>query len=189
MKFCIVQSSGLGCIFIRSSGKYQTDDLIHLIRTVGDLDLYDLGVPIIHDMRRVGFDVDIQDIETVGRTLPPRNGVRARKLAVIADTTPGFRALCHFADVRKGTHYNTMPFLSIPTALDWLGIEADGYEFPKEIEALMEGHVDPTATSSDDVRFVMLKHTHQTQQTLPRVVYSNEKPAYPAAATSAHFSR
>lgn len=186
MKFCIVQSAGFGCIFIRSSGKFQAADLIQLIRTVSDLDLYDLGVPIIHDMRRVSFDCEVRQIESVGLTLPPQNGVQIRKLALIADTTHGFRTICYFADLRKGTPYETTPFLSIPMALDWLGIRSEGYGFPNEIEALMQGHVDPAAMDNDDVRFVILKHSLPT---LPRVVHSTEKPAYPVVATSSHFSR
>ncbi len=180
MLFNLVQSNDYDCIFVRSSGLFRAADMLQLYRVVGDLELYIRGVPLVHDMRLVDFDVDENEVMFAGEITPPRVGNLAHKLALISDCPKGYLKLRTLAARRERTTFEAMPFLSVTAALEWLDLPTSGDRFPPEIEHLIQDDLHQAQSTSDSFRFVLSKQGPALSN--PRF-HEHVNPAYPAAAT------
>ena len=152
MRFCVVQVQPLGCIFVRSSGKFRSEHMKSLIQAIANLDAYGSS-QILHDMRLVDFDVPVEQVIEVGRTYPakPRQGC----LAVVSDSVLGFGMLRVIVSIRENESRTVQAFREIGEAINWLDVPGLRDRPPAEVEAILTEFIGTGSGDTDGFNIVM----------------------------------
>ncbi len=158
MKFCIVQSRKLQCIFSRSFGLYRTDDIRRMMQISGSMDLVKSGAPVINDMRFVDFNVPMSEVMAIRDV--PHDVVDAtvrRRVAFVAGSPFGHSMLRVLATMREHDVQTTEVFRDFGEALRWIERPALGDALPQNIEGMLDELQCTGERNSDSFRVIM-KH-------------------------------
>ncbi len=139
VKFCIVQSRNLQCIFSRSFGLYRTDDIRRMMQISGSMDLVKSGAPVINDMRFVDFNVPVSEVMAIKDV--PHDTIDAtvrRRVAFVAGSAFGHSMLRVLATMREHDVQTTDVFYDFPPAFRWIERPALGDALPHNIECLLD---------------------------------------------------
>lgn len=149
----IVQDFSLPGIFVRSKGEFDADHMRQLIQVVSGMPIYDDGIPILHDMRSVAFDVPADKVFRVSQVRQTK--VRHRRLALVHDTDLGFGMCRTMASLYTVKARETQAFRTLPVALEWLFPDRGFAVLPSEVvDAHQHRLMDP-----DDGTFQVFQDT------------------------------
>lgn len=158
VKFCIVQSHNLQCIFSRAFGLYRTDDIRRMMQISGSMDLVRSGAPAINDMRFVDFHVAMSEIMAIRHV--PFDKIETeiqRRVAFVAGSTFDHARLRVLASMRESAIQTTEVFYDFGEAFQWIERPALGGALPKHIGRMLNEVQSPEERESDSFQVVM-KH-------------------------------
>lgn len=142
MRSFIVQSWTHRCLFVQSWGDVTAKDWRDLIHMVMKLDMFEIGFPVLHDIRQGVFTRSSDEMVSAGRTEPPPSGAGlVRRVANVVSTEDGFGMTGIVARLRDRPWHKTRVFRGMAEAADWLGRPDLAEGFPESIMALLSDSV------------------------------------------------
>ncbi|MEM7188406.1 MAG: hypothetical protein AAF439_02230 [Pseudomonadota bacterium] len=158
MRSCVFQSQTYACIFVRSGGKVNQIEWRALINRVMTLDMYQSGVPILHDLNPANFTVSTQDAIATGRTDVVPTSI-ARKVAMVCESDIGFGIINVVARFRNRPMHDTRVFRSFAQAAEWLERPEFNRGIPESVSATMNRHI-VLQQNPDSTSIVVLRDDH-----------------------------
>lgn len=178
MRTCILQSWTHQCIFVRSAGVVSGDDWCEMIHHLMSTECYELGMPVLHDMRFADFSTTSEDMLKPGRLSvrptgdgPPGAGA-VRKVAMVASDMLGFGLMGVVARLRERAHHKPRGFLDMAEATAWVNHPEFGDRFPDDAETLVED-----CLASQPCRVTMLKSGRPPDVTVAGSLAALKEPA------------
>ena len=156
MKFHVLQSQHLDCVFVRAIGRFCVADIILLMKQCHQLELFRAGAPVLTDARFVDFEVPIESVITTGKmlVLPPERGQRC--VAFVVDSQLGYGMLRAMTALREREGQLNNVFRSFREAFEWIGRPAFDAP-PPVIETMFDEHF--RAPKQDNRFNVQIKRT------------------------------
>lgn len=153
MKFCIVQSPAMNCLFIRSAGKFDPEHVRTMIRSGSQLDFYRQRVKIFHDLRLVSFEDDLQPVKALASTLP--TAPLHMQMGMVSGTDLGFRMLEAYTRLREKAAHLHRAFRCPVRALAWLDLQSDSGDVPATVAEIFNGAVSTTDRAQEQFQMIV----------------------------------
>ena len=126
MPYILKSDDVLGCIFIRWSGTFSSEEGAAYYREIAGYEGYQKGSHLFHDGRLVNADVPSPEIHKVARGGPQNADPNiARKVAILAPSDLGFGMMRMLALMREQPGLTLNVFRDLEEAKAWLGLPAD----------------------------------------------------------------
>ena len=126
MPYILKSNDALGCIFIRWSGTFSSEEGAAHYREIAGYESFQRGSHLFHDARLVDVGVPTSEIEKVATAASPKvdSGV-VRKVAILASSDVGFGMMRMLASMRERPGLVLNVFRDLEEAKAWLGLPAD----------------------------------------------------------------
>jgi hypothetical protein len=126
MPYIIKSDDALGCIFIRWSGIFSSEEGAAHYREVAGYESFQKGAHLFHDTRLVNVDVSTSEVQKVATAPSPIVDLGVvRKVAILASSDFGFGMMRMLALMRARPGLVLDVFRDLEEAKAWLGLPAD----------------------------------------------------------------
>ena len=126
MPYILKSDDALGCIFIRWSGTFSSEEGAAHYREIAGYESFQKGAHLFHDTRLVDVDVPTSEIRKVATAPSPKvDPDVARKVAILASSDFGFGMMRMLALMRERPGLVLDVFRDLEEAKAWLGLPAD----------------------------------------------------------------
>ncbi len=126
MPYILKSDDALGCIFIRWSGTFSSEEGAAHYREIAGYESFQKGAHLFHDTRLVDVDVPTSEVRKVATA--PSSKVDpdvVRKVAILASSDLGFGMMRMLAVMRERPGLVLNVFRDLEEAKAWLGLPAD----------------------------------------------------------------
>ena len=142
----------MNCLFLKSAGPLDQKQMRAMIRSGSQLDLYQHGVRIFHDLSLVRFPDDFGPLKALADSLPLDH--QHAEMALVDPSDLGQRMLSTYAGVRNVRHQMHRAFRSAKDALEWLQIGGPDHALPATVADVFQASV--TEQDRDVQKFQMV---------------------------------
>ena len=126
MPYILKSDDALGCIFIRWSGTFSSEEGAAHYREIAGYESFQKGAHLFHDTRLVDVDVPTSEIQKVATAASPKvDPDIVRKVAILASSDFGFGMMRMLALMRERPGLVLNVFRDLEEAKAWLGLPAD----------------------------------------------------------------
>ena len=126
MPYILKSEDALGCIFIRWSGTFSSEEGAAHYREIAGYESFQQGSHLFHDVRLVDVDVPTNEIQKVATAASPKvDPDVVRKVAVLTSSDMGFGMMRMLASMRERPGLVLNVFRDLEEAKAWLGLPAD----------------------------------------------------------------
>ncbi len=126
MPYILKNADALGCIFIRWSGTFSSEEGAAHYREISGYEIFQKGAHLFHDTRLVDVDVPTSEVQKVATAASPKVGPDiVRKVAILASSDFGFGMMRMLASMRERPGLVLDVFRDLEEAKAWLGLPAD----------------------------------------------------------------
>jgi hypothetical protein len=126
MPYIFKSDDVLGCIFIRWSGTFSSEEGAAHYREIVEYEGYQKGSHLFHDVRLVNADVPSPEIHKMARGGPQNADPNiARKVAILAPSDLGFGMMRMLASMRERPGLTLNVFRDLEEAKAWLELPTD----------------------------------------------------------------
>ncbi len=126
MPYVIKSDEVLGCIFIKWSGTFSSEEGFSHYREIAKLVPFQQGSHLFHDVRLVDVNVPASEIRNVAESSSPEvDSHSVRKVAILVSSGLGFGMMRMLATIRERPGLVLNVFHDLEEAKAWLGLSAD----------------------------------------------------------------
>ncbi len=126
MPYILKSDESLGCIFIRWSGTFSSEEGAAHYREIAGYESFQKGAHLFHDTRLVDVDVPTSEVQKVATAASPKvEPDVVRKVAILASSDVGFGMMRMLASMRERPGLVLNVFRDLEEAKAWLGLPAD----------------------------------------------------------------
>ncbi len=126
MPYILKSDDALGCIFIRWSGTFSSEEGAAHYREIAGYESFQQGSHLFHDVRLVDVDVPASEIHKVAVAASPKvDPNTVRKVAILTSSDLGFGMMRMLAMMRELPELVLNVFRDLEEAKAWLGLPAD----------------------------------------------------------------
>ena len=126
MPYILKSDESLGCIFIRWSGTFSSEEGAAHYREIAGYESFQKGAHLFHDTRLVDVDVPTSEVQKVATAASPKvEPDVVRKVAILASSDLGFGMMRMLALMRERPGLVLDVFRDLEEAKAWLGLPAD----------------------------------------------------------------
>jgi len=126
MPYILKSDDALGCIFIRWSGTFSSEEGAAHYREIAGYESFQKGAHLFHDTRLVDVDVPTSEVQKVAAAASPKvDPAIVRKVAILASSDFGFGMMRMLALMRERPGLVLDVFRDLGEAKAWLGLPAD----------------------------------------------------------------
>ncbi len=126
MPYILKSDDALGCIFIRWSGTFSSEEGAAHYREIAGYESFQKGAYLFHDTRLVDVDVTTSEVEKMARAPSPKvDPDVVRKVAILSSSDLGFGMMRMLASMRERPGLVLNVFRDLEEAKAWLGLPAD----------------------------------------------------------------
>ncbi|MEM1299900.1 MAG: hypothetical protein AAGH68_11545 [Pseudomonadota bacterium] len=163
MRSCIVQSWPHRCIFVRSVERVSGQDWRELIHHLMITECYELGFPVLHDMREADFGTTSEDMLRPGRAaVEPTTPGLVRRVAMVASSDLAFGLMGIVGRLRDREHHQVRAFRTMGEATSWIDRPSFGDALPDDVEDILQGQL-----ANQQTQVVMLKSGSPSKSPCP----------------------
>lgn len=138
MRSCIVQSWPHRCIFVRSVERVSGQDWCELIHHLMMTECYELGYPVLHDMREADFGTTSRDMLRPGRAaVEPTTPGMVRRVAMVAGSDLAIGLMGIVGRLRDRDHHQVRAFRKMQEATTWIDRPGFGNALPVDVDDIL----------------------------------------------------
>lgn len=142
MQSCILQSWPHRCIFVHSTGLVSGNAWCEMINYLMCTECYEMGFPVLHDMRGADFSTTAADMLKPGRVaVEPIGPGHPRKVAMVGSGPLAFALMGVVARLRENDHHKPKAFTHMGEATAWIDHPEFGGMLPAEVDRTMTMHL------------------------------------------------